>query len=120
VYYWKIETGVASRITGTREGDESFEAARERVKQIANQVKAEWDQVQALDEASKIIEYFAAHQQQIVANAISTTLEKNKYDEPMMLPERHKYLQTAAVFRGLARAWYEVNGLLPPVGTGSF
>lgn len=106
-YYWLVETGVASRVMGIRVRGDSIEESLKRVDKLVSKVKAEWSNIEELDTAVELINYFRGHNLAPIAEAIEKTLSKNQALEPA--GEFHTQLQAMAIKRGLISANREVQ-----------
>ena len=102
-----IETGVASRVMGIRASGESIHEALKRVDKLVSQVKKNWSDIEGLDTAVKLIDYFRQHDLEPIAVAIEKTLAQNKALEPA--GEFHPQLQARAIKRGLIISYREVE-----------
>ncbi len=106
-YYWLVETGVASRVMGIRVKGDSIKESLKRLDKLVSKVKAEWSNIEELDTAEKLINYFRGNDLVPIAKAIEETLSKNRALEPA--GEFHAQLQAMAIKRGLIAANREVQ-----------
>ena len=99
-YYYLVASGVSSRVMALP----SAEA-------LLDVVEEQWEDIETLDTADRLIKYFRAQYLAHIAEAIEATLWQNRATEPS--GDSHLQLQADAIKRGLSYAFWEVKGQSP-------